>query len=60
MNSALLQTARRLKTELQRGTWKIMESIAEKTKEKWQGKWMRGHLPHNVEEKLVDNEQSYR
>jgi hypothetical protein len=35
INSALLQTARRLKKGLQRGTRQIMESIAEKTKEIW-------------------------
>jgi hypothetical protein len=37
-----------------------MDSIAGKTKEKWQGKRMRGQLPFNLEEKLVDNEKSYR
>jgi hypothetical protein len=31
-----------------------------KTKEKWQGKRMHGQFPHNLDEKLVDNEQSYR
>ena len=36
-----------------------MESIAEKTKERWQGKWMHGQLPRNLDEKLVDIEQSY-
>ena len=33
INSAMLQTARCLKTELQRGTRQIYDSIAEKTKE---------------------------
>jgi hypothetical protein len=37
-----------------------MDSIAEKTKEKWRGNRMRGQLPRNFEERLVDNEQSYR
>jgi len=35
-------------------------SIVEKTKEGWHGKWMHGQLPRNVDEKLVDIEQSYR
>jgi hypothetical protein len=33
---------------------------AEKTKEKLQGKRMHGKFPHNLEEKLVDKEQSHR
>jgi hypothetical protein len=41
-NSAILQTARCLETELQRGTRKIMDSIAEKPKESWQGRRMYG------------------
>ena len=32
VNSALLQTARRLKTEVERGTREVKDSIAEKTK----------------------------
>jgi len=32
----------------------------EKTKERWQGKRMRGHLSRKLDEKLVDIEQSYR
>jgi len=43
----------------QRETRKIKENIAEKTKERWQGKRMHGQLPHNLDEKLVDIEQSY-
>ena len=35
-------------------------SIAEKTKEKWHGKRTQGRLPRNLDEKLVDIEQSYR
>ena len=54
----MLQPARCLKAEVQRET-KIKESIAEKTKEKWHWKRMHGQLPRNVDEKLVDIEQSY-
>ena len=39
---------------------KNKESIAEKTKERWHGKRMHGQLPRNLDEKLVDIEQSYR
>jgi hypothetical protein len=57
----VLQTARRLKTEEQRETRKILvrDSIAEKTKEIWHGKRMHGQLPRNLDEKLVDIEQLY-
>jgi hypothetical protein len=41
-NSAVLQTARCLKTEVQRETRKMKDSIAEKTKERWHGKGMHG------------------
>ena len=58
-DSAVLQTARCLKAEVQRET-KIMDSIAEKPKERWHGKRMHGQLPRNLDEKLVDIEQSYR
>jgi len=34
--------------------------IAEKTEEGWHGKRMHGQLPCNLDEKLVDIEQSYR
>ena len=57
--SAVLQTARCLKTEVQKETRK-MDIIAEKTKERWHGKRMHGQLPRNLDEKLVDIEQSYR
>ena len=63
----MLQTARclktevqSLKTEVQRETINMKDSIAEKTKERWHGKRMRGQLPRNLDEKLVDIEQSYR
>jgi hypothetical protein len=42
INSAVLQTARLLKRELQRGT-RQKESIAEKTKERWRGRRLNGH-----------------
>jgi hypothetical protein len=60
INSAVLQTARRLKTELQRGTRQINDNVAEKTKERWLGKRMLGQFSRDLDEKLVDNEQSYR
>ena len=33
---------------------------AGKTKERWQGKRMHGYFLRNLDEKLVDNEQSYQ
>ena len=39
-NSAALQTARCLKTEVQKETKKMKDSIAEKIKERWHGKTM--------------------
>jgi len=59
-DSAVLQTARCLKTKVQRETRKIKDNIAEKTKGRWHGKRMNGQLPRNLDEKLVDIEQSYR
>jgi hypothetical protein len=53
-DSAELQTARRLKPEVQRETREIKDIIAEKTKERWQGKKMPGQLPRNLDETLVD------
>jgi len=38
----------------------MKDRIAEKTKEIWHGKGMHGQLPRNLDEKLVDIEQSYR
>jgi len=38
----------------------MMDSIAEKTKERWHSKRMHGQLPRKLDEKLVDIEQSYR
>jgi hypothetical protein len=60
MTMMMLQTARCLKREVQRETRKIKDNIAEKTKEIWQWKIMHGQLPHNLDERLVDIEESYR
>ena len=60
IDSLVLQRARCLKTEVQKETRKVKDSIAEKTKERWQGKSMHGQLPRNLDGKLVDIEQSYR
>jgi len=54
----MLQTARFLKTEVQRETRKTKDNIAEKTRERWQRKRMHGQLPCNKDGKLVDTEQS--
>jgi hypothetical protein len=59
-DSTVLRTARCLKTEVQRETRKIKGSIEEKTKGRWQGRSKHGQLPRNLDEKLVDTEQSYR
>jgi len=58
-DSAVLQMARCLKTEIRKETRKMKDSIAEKIKERWHGKRMHGQLPRNLDEKLVDIEQSY-
>ena len=58
INSAILQTARHLKTELQRGTRRMKDNMAEKTKERWRGKRMHKQFPCNLDEKLMDNEES--
>jgi hypothetical protein len=55
----VLQTARYLKTEVQRETRKMKDSIAEKTKERWHEKRMHGQLPRSLDENLVDIKQSY-
>ena len=56
-DSAVLQTARCLKAEVQRET-QIKESIAEKTKERCTE--LHRQLPRNLDEKQVAIEQSYR
>ena len=38
----------------------MKDTIVEKTKERWHGKRMHGQLPRNLDENLVDIEQSYR
>jgi undecaprenyl pyrophosphate synthase len=48
-DSAVLQTARCLKTEVQRESRKVEESIAEKTKERWHGTRMHGQLLRNLD-----------
>jgi len=60
MKLAVLQTARLLKIELQRGTRQIKDRLAKKTKERWPGRRKYGQLPSSLDERLVDNEQSYR
>jgi len=37
----------------------MKDIIAQKTKERWHGNRMNGQLPRNLDEKLVDTEQSY-
>jgi len=49
-----------LKTEIQRGTRQIQDSVTEKTKERWRGKRMHGQLPRNFDEKLLDIVESSR
>jgi len=56
----VLQKARCLKTEVQKETRKMKDSLAEKIKEIWHGKRMHGQVPRNLDEKLVDIEQSHR
>jgi len=58
-DSAVWETARCLKMEVQKETRKMKDSIAEKTKERWHGKRMHGELPRNLDEKPLDIEQSY-
>jgi hypothetical protein len=55
----VLQRARCLKPEVQREKRKMRDSTAEKTKEGWKEKRMHGQLLRNLDEKLVDIEQSY-
>ena len=48
-DSAVVQTARCLRTEVQRETRNMKDSTADKTKERWHGKRMRGQLPRNLD-----------
>jgi len=59
-DSAVLQTARCLTTEVQKETRKMKDSIVEKTKGRWHRKRVHGQWSRNLDEKVVDNEQSYR
>jgi len=59
-DSTVLQTARYLKTEVQKERRKNEGQHSGETKERWQGKRMHGQLPHKLDEKLVDIERSYR
>jgi hypothetical protein len=54
ITTAVLQTARRPKTEVQKGVRQIKGSIAEKRKEIWRGKKSHGQFPRNLDEKLVE------
>jgi IS30 family transposase len=56
----MLRAARSRRTELQRGTRQIRDSVAEKIKERWRVKKMHGQMSSNLDEKLAVNEQSYR
>jgi hypothetical protein len=47
----MLQTARYIKTEVQRETRELKNSITEKTKEKWHGKRMHGQWPRSLDKK---------
>jgi hypothetical protein len=58
--SAMVPTARSLKTYLQKGTRQIKDSITEKAKGRWRAKRMRGQFPRSLDEKPVDSEQSYQ
>ena len=57
-HSAVLQTARCLKTEVERN--KKNEGQHGGGNERWHGKRMHGQFPRRLDEKLVGIEQSYR
>jgi hypothetical protein len=48
--SAVLQTARCLKTEVRRETRNVKDIIVEKTNDRWHGKRKHGQLPRNLDE----------
>jgi len=63
ISSAVLQTARCLNTQIQRGARQMKNNITEKTKERWRWKGeegVNGKYPRNLKEKLVENELSQR
>ena len=59
-DTAVLQRARCLKTEVQKDISKMKDSIADKTNGRWHVKRMHRQLARNLDGKLVDIEQSYR
>jgi hypothetical protein len=59
-NSALLQTANRFQKSFQSETKQIKNIITQNIKVKWEEKRMHGQFPRNLDEKLMDKEQSYR
>jgi len=59
-DSAVLQTVRCLKTEVQTKTKKNEGQHSGENKGRWHGKRMHGQLPSSLDEELVDIEQSYR
>jgi ribosomal protein L11 methylase PrmA len=59
-NSALLQTANKLKKSSQSGTKQIKNIITQNIKGKWEEKWMHGQFPRSLDEEFVDKKQSYR
>jgi hypothetical protein len=60
INSTILQNATQIKEKLLKATRQIKDIITEKRRERWQGKWTQGQFARKLDEKLVDNEQSYR
>jgi hypothetical protein len=59
-NSALLQTANKIKKSFQSETKQITNLITQNIKGQWEDKRMHGQFPRSLDEKIVDKEQSYR
>jgi hypothetical protein len=59
-NSALLQTTNKFENSFQSETKQIKSIIPQNLKEKWEEKRMHGQFPRSLDEKLVNEEQSYR
>jgi hypothetical protein len=59
-NSALLQTANKIKKSFQSERKQIKNVITQKIKVKWEDERMHGQFPRSLDENLVDKEQSYR
>jgi hypothetical protein len=53
-NSALLQTANKVKKSFQSETKQIKNIITQNIKGKWEEKMMHGQYPHSLDEELVD------